>query len=44
MVGIAARDRVVLQAAEALGKGDVLGLADQLVAQEQHLVVEQAVA
>ena len=43
MVGIAAGDRMVLQLAEFTAKA-TLGLADQLVAQEQHLVRQQRVA
>ncbi|MCY1430561.1 hypothetical protein D9M71_465110 [compost metagenome] len=44
MLRIAACDRVILQLAEAAGEGDVLGTADVLVAQEQHLVLEQQLA
>ena len=35
-------DRVVLELAEALGEGDVLGAGDVLVAEEQHLVLAAA--
>ena len=41
MVRIAARDRMVLEFAEAPREGDVLGARDVLVAEEQHLVLEQ---
>ena len=34
-------DRMVLQLTEPLGEGDVVGPADVLVAQEQHLVLKQ---
>ena len=44
MVGIAAGDRMVLELAEPLREGDMLGLADLLIAQEQHLVREQRLA
>ena len=43
MIGIAPGHRMVFQLAEFTGEGDVLGLADQLVAQEQHLVRQQRV-
>ena len=41
MIGIAADDRMVLELAEAARERDVLGARDVLVAQEQHLVLEQ---
>ena len=41
VVGVAARDRVVLQRAEPLGERDVLGAGDVLVAEEQDLVLQQ---
>ena len=41
MLGVAAGDRVVLELAEVPGEGDVLGAGDVLVAEEQHLVLEQ---
>ena len=41
VVGVAAGDRVVLERAEPLGERDVLGAADVLVAEEQHLVLQQ---
>src|SRR6478672_11260501 len=44
MVGIAAGDRMVLEIAEPLREGDMLGFGDELVAQEQHLVVEKRLA
>ena len=34
-------DRMVFQLAEAAGEGDMLGARDVLVAQEQHLVLQQ---
>ena len=39
--GIAADHRMVFKRPEALGKGDVIGARDVLIAQEQHLVLEQ---
>ncbi len=44
MLRVAAGHRVVFQLAEATGEGDVLGAADVLVTQEQHLVLEQQLA
>ena len=44
MVGVAAERRVILERAEPLGERDVLGAGDVLVAQEQHLVLEQQCA
>ncbi len=44
MIGIAAGDRMVLELAEPLREGDMLGLADLLIAQEQDLVREQRFA
>ena len=44
MVRIASRDRMVLKLAEALREGDMLRLADLLIAKEQHLVREQCFA
>ena len=41
MIGVAAGDRVVLELAEAAGKPDVLGAGNVLVAEEQHLVLQQ---
>ncbi|MCY1364396.1 hypothetical protein D9M69_511960 [compost metagenome] len=41
VVRVAAGHRVVLQLAETAGEGHVLGAADVLVAQEQHLVLQQ---
>ena len=41
MIRIAAGDRMVLELAEVAGEGDVLGAADVLVAEEQHLVLQQ---
>lgn len=41
MVGVAPRDRVVLQRAEALSEGDVLGPGDVLVTDEQDPVLQQ---
>ena len=41
MVRIAAQRRMILELAEAPRKGDVLGARDVLIAQEQHLVLEQ---
>ena len=41
MVRVAAQRRVVLERAEPLGQRHVLGPADVLVADEQHLVLEQ---
>ena len=41
MVRIAARDRVILELSEALREGDMLRLADLLIAKEQYLVGEQ---
>ena len=41
VVRVAARHRVVLELTEAPGEGDMLGAGDVLVAQEQHLVLEQ---
>jgi hypothetical protein len=34
-------DRMIFQLAEPAGEGDMVGLADKLVAKEQHLVLEQ---
>ncbi|MNP39633.1 hypothetical protein D3C76_1332180 [compost metagenome] len=44
VVGVAADHRVVLQLAEAPGERYMLGVADVLVAQEQHAVLEQLLA
>ena len=41
MLGIAAGDRMVLELAEVAREGHVLGARDVLVAEEQHLVLEQ---
>ena len=41
MVGIAAGHRMVFELAEVAGEGHVLGARDVLVAEEQHLVLEQ---
>src|SRR6516165_3732618 len=41
MLGVAARDRVVLELAEAAGKTDMLGAGNVLVAEEEHLVLQQ---
>ena len=41
MIGIAAGDRVVLELAEVARERDVLGARDVLVAEEQHLVLQQ---
>jgi hypothetical protein len=41
MIRVAARDRMILQLAKATGEGDMLGLAENLVPQEQHLMLEQ---
>ena len=41
MVAVAADHRVILELAEATREGDVLGAREVLVAQEQHLVLEQ---
>ena len=41
MLGVAAGDRMILELAEAARERDVLGARDVLVAQEQHLVLEQ---
>ncbi len=41
VVGVAAGDGVVLERTEPLGERDVVGAADVLVAEEQHLVLQQ---
>ena len=41
MIGIASGDRMVLQRPEPPRERDMLGFADLLVAQEQHLVREK---
>ncbi|MNQ73955.1 hypothetical protein D3C85_887020 [compost metagenome] len=41
MLRITAGHRMILQLAEAAGEGHVIGTAEVLVAQEQHLVLEQ---
>ncbi|MNL69992.1 hypothetical protein D3C87_1949260 [compost metagenome] len=41
VIRVAADDRVILQFAEASGKGRMLGASDVLVAQEQHPMLEQ---
>src|SRR4029079_5514162 len=41
MIGIATGNRMILKIAEAPCEGDMLRLADLLVAQEQNLVIEQ---
>ncbi len=41
MVRVAAGHRVVFQLAEVAGEGHVLGARDVLVAEEQHLVLQQ---
>ena len=40
MVRVAARHRMILQVTEARGKGYVVGLGNELVAQEQDFVVQ----
>ncbi|MNN94684.1 hypothetical protein D3C81_2133530 [compost metagenome] len=41
MLRITAGDRMILQLAETASKGNVFGAGDVLVAQEQHLVLQQ---
>ena len=41
MIGIAARDRMVLQRPEPFGKGYVISAGNVLIAQEQHRVLQQ---
>jgi len=41
VLGVTARDRVVLQRPELLGQGDVLGAGDVLVADEEDLVLQE---
>src|SRR5215468_5436006 len=44
MFGIAARYRMIFKIAEALRKGDMLGLADFLIPKEQDLMFKQCLA
>lgn len=41
MLRVAARDRMIFQLAEIAREGDVIGAADVLVAEEQHLVPQE---
>jgi len=41
MIGVASGDGMILEVAEAAREGDMLRLADLLIAEEQDLVVEQ---
>jgi len=41
MIGVAAGDRMILEFAKVAGEGDVLGAGDVLVAEKQHLVLQQ---
>ncbi|MCY1378308.1 hypothetical protein D9M69_659320 [compost metagenome] len=41
MLGVAADHGVVLELAEVAGEGDVLGAREFLLAEEQHLVLQQ---
>ena len=44
MIGIASGDRMIFESTEPPRERDMLGLADLLIAQEQHLVREQRFA